>query len=394
MERNMKTALQQSLQRRLSMTFSLVQALAILQMPQDELASWLLCEIEKNPLLELETLPFSLPLQDVSEIEALPSLYDHLMAQIRERFSDPEERFYAIQLLHHLDIRGFLSPALPDCPLLSILQSFDPPGIFARDLRECLMLQLSRNSSAFKIVSCCFQDLLHGRFKAIQKKTGIQDLAPAIQSLSRLHFRPAALFQREFNPPIIADLSIFKVGKTWIVESRDEEIPKVHLRANYLSLTPHTPCEKKALRERIASAKWLLSSLARRRAILLEIGVFLVRKQAAYLEGQGPLQPLSVKLLAENMHLHESTLSRALANKYVRTPRGVIPLRSLLSGSSETAKFALQKLIAQEERENPLSDERIAVQLQKTGMTLSRRTVAKYRAELKISPASRRKYRL
>src|SRR5579871_1511333 len=197
----MKTALRQNLQGRLAMTFSLGQALAMLELPQAELSTWLLAEIEKNPLLELDSLSPSLPFKDVAQIEAPKTLYDHLIQQIREMFSNPHEQLEAIGLLENLDERGFLSPAFSDSPILSVLQTFDPLGVFARDLRECLLLQLKPTTSAYQIVSLCFQDLLYGRFKAIQKKTGIQDLSLAIQSISRLNFRPAELFRHETNHP-------------------------------------------------------------------------------------------------------------------------------------------------------------------------------------------------
>jgi RNA polymerase sigma-54 factor len=374
------------------MTFSLGQALAMLELPQAELASWLLSEIEKNPLLELEPRTHSIPFKDFAEIEAPKTLYDHLLQQIRERFSSPEEQSDAIHLLENLDERGFLAMQPPDCQLLATLQTFDPPGIFARDLRECLLLQLDPGSFAYKIVSHCFEDLLHGRFTAIRQKTGIGDLASSIQTLSRLNARPADLFRQEINPPIIVDLTISKIDKTWVIESNDEELPKFHIRSDYLSLSPNSPEEKESLCGWATSGKWLLRSMKRRKSILLEIGVFLVKKQASYLEQKGDLQPLSIQELSESVHLHESTLSRALSGKYAKTPRGLIPLRSLLSTVSDPAKIALQKLIAHEDKKNPLSDEKLAALLETGGMKLARRTIAKYRAELKISPASRRKY--
>lgn len=366
----------------------------MLELPQAELSTWLFSEIEKNPLLELDSFPSSslYSLKDPSQIEAPKILYDHLIQQIRERFTNLDERLEAIRLLNHLDERGFLASSTPDSPILSILQTLDPPGIFARDLRECLLLQLEPSSPAHRIVSLCFEDLLHERFKTIQKKTGIQDLSSAIQSLSRLSFRPADLFRQEPNFPVIPDLRMTKVGKTWIVESIDEELPKFHLRTDYLSLSLQSREEKETLRHWAASGKWLLRSLKRRKSILLDIGVYLVRKQAAFFDRKGALQPLSVKELADHVDLHESTLSRALAGKYADTPYGYLPLRSFLSASSDSAKIALQQLIAQEDKKKPLTDGEIVSQLQKMGTIVARRTVAKYRSELKIGSATQRKY--
>jgi RNA polymerase sigma-54 factor len=144
----------------------------------------------------------------------------------------------------------------------------------------------------------------------------------------------------------------------------------------------------------MTSGKWLLRSLKRRKKILLDIGAFLVRTQAEYLNGQGPLQPLTLQQLSSHLGLHESTLSRAFAGKYAETPRGFISLRSLVSASpeTETAKAALQQLIAHEDKTKPLSDAEITFHLHKIGIKLSRRTIAKYRKALKISPASIRKH--
>lgn len=383
----MQTSIKQNLQGRLAMTFSLGQALALLELPQLELASWLLSEIEKNPLLELDALTPSLPLK--GEIEAPKTLYHHLMHQIRERFSTTEEQSEAIHLLENLDERGFLPASTPDGPLLTLLQTFDPPGIFARGLRECLLLQLERHCPAYQIVHSSFEDLLHGRFKAI-RQTGIRDLGLAIRALARLECRPADLFRQEPRVPIVADLTISKKEKVWLIESNDEDLPKFHIRADYLSLSPKSLEEQDALRRWASSGKWLLRSLKRRKSILLEVGLFLVRKQAAFLEQKGELQPLSAKELAERLHLHESTLSRALAGKYANTPLGLLPLSSLIAAASGPAKRALQKLIREEDKTRPFSDREIVAELKNKGMTLARRTVAKYRAELKISPASRR----
>ncbi len=391
MGRFMKTTLKQNLQGRLAMTFSLGQALTLLELPQLELASWLLSEIEKNPLLELDALSPSLPLK--GEIEAPKTLHHHLMHQIRERFSSPEERSGALHLLENLDERGFLPASTPDSPILTLLQTFDPPGIFARGLRECLLMQLERHSPAYQIVERCFEDLLHGRFKAIRQKTGVRDLALAIQTLARLECRPASLFRQEPPLPIVADLMISKKEKVWLIESNDEELPKFHLRADYLSLSPKSLEEQENLRRWASSGKWLLRSLKRRKSILLEVGLFLVRKQAAFLEQKGELQPLSTKELSMRLHLHESTLSRAMAGKYANTPRGLLPLSSLMAAPSEPARLALQKLIRGEDKARPFSDRQIVAELQKTGMRVARRTVAKYRAELKIGPASHRVFK-
>jgi len=371
------------------MTQTLSQAIGVLQLPAAELSAWLLAEIEKNPLLEIEVLPPSYP-ADASRLAASETLFDHLMRQMREKFPDPQKRSEAVALMEQMDEKGFLPPSV-ESPLLPILQSFHPAGIFARDLRECLLLQLDPGCPAFQVVNLHFKDLLRGKFEAIKKKTGISDLAPALRSLARLHFRPADLFKSELNLPIVADLLISKWGKTWVVESNDVDLPKFHLRGDYLNLSLESAEERASFSQWVASGKSLLRSLKRRKSILLEVGVFLVRKQAAYLNGDGALQPLSMREAAQELGLHESTLSRALDGKYAETPRGSVPLRSLISSSSDPVKLALQKLISQEDRRHPLSDREIVIRLQKAGLKIARRTVSKYRSQLRIGTVSWRK---
>ena len=182
--------IKQRLQGRLAMTFSLSQALKILQMPQIELAQWLLTEIERNPILELDETD-SFQSFEMPQIAAPPSLHDHLMNQMREYFSEQQGE----NILKHLDEKGYLTTSLEE---LEILQTFDPPGIFARDLRECFLLQLKeqQDSSAYRIVNSCFEDFLHGRFEKIKKQLGISNLSDALHVLSLLNSLPSHLFKK------------------------------------------------------------------------------------------------------------------------------------------------------------------------------------------------------
>ena len=389
----MSIVLKSLLQTKLTITPSLRQALDILQMPQTELASFLQEEVSKNPLLEMDRPSFRFQ-QDASLIAAPLTLHEFLMQQIREYFPSLIEKDNALSLLEQLDERGFLPEETPDSPTLSTLQRFDPPGIFARTLRECFLLQLDPTSLAFQIVSSHFQELLRGRFKEIQKKTGVTDLGLVFKHVARLISRPATLFTQEVAAPIVADLSISKNGDGWIVSLNDDELPKIYLQSDYSSLVLESQEEKKILRSWMTSAKWLLRALTRRKQILLKVGIYLTRKQALFLDQKEPLAPLSLQELAHQLLLHESTLSRALMGKYAATPRGLLPLRSFLSSSpsTEMAKYILQKLIATEDQDKPMSDGEITAELKKQGMKLSRRTVAKYRKQLEIAPAPLRKY--
>lgn len=393
MGKNMETAQLPALNQAIS--FRLRQALRILQMPQSELAQFLSEEIEKNPLLEWDgnvRLQTSAPL---TELEAKPSLQEHLLRQIRERFSSPFEQKQAAQLLQELDERGYLEPEVEDSPILFALQRFDPPGIFARSLKECLLLQIESDSSLFHLVKDCFEDLLKGRFEKIRKRTGIQDLAPLLQRLSKLRFRPAELFKTEIALFPSADLLLSEAEEGWTVEVKEEDLPKFHIRTEYKNLALQSLEEKENLREWTAAGKWLLRSLKRRKSILLTLGASLVKKQGDYLLQKGPLHPLTIQEMASQLNLSESTLSRALSGKYALTPRGQIPLRSLFLAAPEAqrAKDALREMVEREDKARPMSDGEIQKRLKSQGFDLARRTVAKYRTQLKIAHARLRKNR-
>lgn len=394
-------------ERRMTMTFALRQALEMLQMSQLELSQWLHEEIEKNPLLELRT--SSVKKGFVDDIASTPTLHEHLNAQIRDHFSCADERRVAEQFLECLDERGFISALSEKAEdnfvrlapkVLSILQTFDPPGIFARNLPEALLIQLKakrkKDGDAFRIVEQCFDDLLHSRYKTIQKKLGITDLAPAMKDLSVLSMRPASIFQQDPTVAIHPDLNIVKVDGGWTLELTEDEMPKFHIRTEYLDLEVESADEKEALRGFKTQAKWIFRSLERRKKLLREIGRVLVCKQSAYLSQKGPLVQVTIKELSEKLEMHESTLSRALAGKYASTPRGIIPLRSLISSApaTQSAREVLEKLVREEDKKKPLTDDELAKALKEQGFPVARRTIAKYRTQLKIGTAAQRKHLL
>lgn len=391
-------------ERRLLMTFALRQALAVLQMPQLELGQWLRAEIEKNPLLELEE-PCSKPRFN-PEIPSSPTLHEYLLAQIRENFPSPKDRLIAQAFLEHLDERGFITCSLeamanyfrrPVDHVLSVLQTFDPPGIFARDLQETYLIQLRAkgkgNSLCYQLVENCFDDLLHGRYEAMKKKLGSPELGSAMQILARLVSRPAQAYQLAHATPIIPDLQICRINGGWTLQLIEDDLPKFHIQDEYLSLELESHEERDLLRELKTQAKWVFRSLNRRRKLLREIGRLLLCKQAPFLDHKGPLAPFTVRELAEKLNIHESTLSRALSGKYVSTPRGIIPFRSLITSSptAETAREWLAKWVRGEDKEHPLTDDQLANKLKAKGFPIARRTIAKYRSQLKIGSAVQRK---
>lgn len=381
--------------RRLGMTLALRQALEILQMPQLELSAWLLNEIEKNPLLELETSKLKQPFQ--GEFATPITLFEHIQNQIRDHFPDSKDRDKAFEFMQLLDERGFLPETTESGILLTVLQTFDPPGLFARSLQECLLLQLKakslENTLAFSLVEKCYEDLLHGRYSSIRKKLKTNDIKGAILEVSRLSLRPASLFKHEPCAVISADLEIQKIEGGWTLELIEEDLPRFHIQSQYCELETESAEEKESLRHFKTRAKWICRSLNRRRKLLQEIGRFVVRRQSQFLDQKGPLVPLSMNELAENLQIHESTLSRALFGKYASTPVGILPLRALITTDpgAEKARQMLEKLIACEDKKHPLTDDELAKALKEKGFLIARRTIAKYRSKLKIRSASQRK---
>ena len=391
----------QSLQIAVSQT--LVRSLKMLEMTQLELAACIEEEVSKNPLLEtrFKNKVFQAPENTIEAIPP-PSLYEFLCSQIRDVFSGIDERRIAISLLHQLDERGFLSPDVDISALHDFvrkLQTLDPPGIFATSLQECFLLQLVRmghaNTLAYAIVADSFDDFLHRRYGKIKTKhrIGPHVLECAIRLLSTLAMRPAAAFAKELIPPIYADLKLTQNDTKWRVALKDDFCPDIKIKEEYLAIHNLPEDEMRALREYAASAKRLLQTIEKRKRFLLALAHHLALKQASFLNQKGALIPISIQELAAKFSVHESTIYRALSQKYLETPIGLMPLSFLVvSSSSDPIKERIRKLIAREDKLHPLTDEQILHEMKKTGCLIARRTVSKYRKSLNILPASVRKH--
>lgn len=386
------------------MTFALHQALQILQMPQLDLEEWVEAEIEKNPVLDHVDRPIKSKVSDTAQLIAdQPTLRDHLLKQTREILFEDDLKI-AEYLIDQLDERGYLSSALDGMPfdsdsLLRVLlqiQTFDPPGIFARDLQECLWLQLRNQSYSLAeiIVRDHFEDLLQGRFSLIQKRLRISgaDMQKALHRISRLHMHPASSYEKFSNPNLTPDLTIQEIDSGWLLSVGTEDLPPIHICSDYVHLTVYQKEEKKQLRGWVTGAKWLQRCIRRRHDMLREIGKLLIRREKSFLSYSGEITPIDIRELAKILHVHESTAWRAIAGKTLACPRGMVPLQQFFSQSRfESLKNWLQRLIQNEDKSEPLTDESIVRQLQQHGVRCARRTIAKYRKLLHFGSASRRK---
>jgi RNA polymerase sigma-54 factor len=361
-----------------------------------------------------------------SSISSPQTLSDLLLEQTRQEL--PEEAQAAAKIIiGYLDKNGFLSTPLEEIAswhgyrtssleeILLKLQQFDPPGIAARNLQECLLIQLHRqgkeSSLACAIITSHFDDLLHNRIPKIAHslRHSAENVTTAIErDIAKLDLHPGLLFHEKQNSIIIPDVTIRESeGKKGELEVfiHDECCFSLRLNSRYLQMLrePGLPSDTgDFIKKKITSARWLLRNLHQRSATLEKIARHLIQVQYAFFTlPKGQLTPLTMQQTADELGMHESTIARAVANKYIETPRGLFALRFFFTSgyatengseiSSRTVKEQLKALIEKEDKKKPLSDAKLSELLKDSGVPCARRTVAKYREELKIGSAQQRR---
>jgi len=435
-------------QQQLLVNLAMKQAFHVLQLPLLELAEWLNTEIESNPVLEIdpshESLKTSLDepirephvLRNKSQeqmekrrkehqenlLTAPLSLYEYLMKQVPLTIEDPQNVHLAELIIGHLNDKGYLETPLneiaPSIPIetkhkvLSEVQSFDPPGIGARNLQECLLLQLKLKKKeeglAYKIIAEHLDALIHNRLPSISQKLNIcmATLTQVIEKeIAPLDLNPGYRYGYQPTATIIPDIHLICVEEKWQIEVNTSFLPRIQIAPIYVEALRKSSLENQEffyLRRQLASGKWLKRIVHRRNETLHRIAEFLLKKQIDFFNGEkAGLNPMTIQETAQELGLHESTITRAIASKYIACPQGVFALKSFFNQAVKTqngekiSKHTLRKILLRTiERENklqPMSDEEIANQLHKLGISCARRTVAKYRTALKIAPAVKRK---
>ncbi len=354
------------------------------------------------------------------------TLQQNLIGQLNQSVLSASDRKAAELIIGNIDDNGFLQSTPEEMALnsgipkedfekmLGLIQGFYPAGVGARDLRECLLIQLHRQgkeqSVECKIVSEHMEDLGRRRFPEIARRMGInvEEVQKAADNIARLNPRPGQVFAAAPQNYVLPDVMVEKVDGEYQISSNNEQIP--HLRISNLykdiiaSGNTQTSEVKDYIRDKIRSGKFLIRSIHQRQQTILNIARQIVLRQRDFLEhGPSHLKPMTMGEVADAVGLHETTVSRAVSGKYMATPQGVFEMKYFFTSGYQTAtgeslsntsvKEAVLDLVKHENGSTPLSDHEIVEILGERGIPIARRTVAKYRTELNILPSHmRRKY--
>jgi RNA polymerase sigma-54 factor len=296
--------------------------------------------------------------------------------------------------------------------MLQIIQDLDPPGVGARSLQECLLLQLRaatmRDSLAYRLVEEAFEELIAHRWSELAKRFGISahDVQGAADEIAKLDPRPGLRFSAGSDNYIIPDLVVDKIEGHYHIFLNDGNLPRLKLSRTYQDIARDKKKfdaeSKDFIASKLNSANWMIQAIEQRRQTMLKVMHYIVDRQRDFFErGVQALRPLTLREVAEAVGMHESTVSRVTNEKFVQTPRGVLPLKFFFSSGLSTSdgddvsargiKDQIQKLVSGEDTKNPLTDQAIVEILQQTGVQIARRTVAKYRDQLGVLPARMRK---
>ncbi|MFV1988068.1 MAG: RNA polymerase factor sigma-54 [Gemmatimonadota bacterium] len=317
-------------------------------------------------------------------------------------------------LAHDEENPADLSPvSMQECEsMLGVVQQFDPSGVGARDLRETLLLQMQerddQDSLAFRIVRDHFDELVNHRWSELSKEHGItpQEVQAAADEVSKLDPKPGLKFSDSTDAYVIPDLVVEKIDGQYHVFHNDTTLPRLKLSQSYREVAQDRKQfhgENKAfISKKLNSAQWMIQAIEQRRQTMLKVMGFIVDRQREFFEkGVEHLKPLTLREVAEHIDMHESTVSRVTNEKYVQTPRGVLPLKFFFSSGLSTdygedvsargVREQIKKLVADENTKSPLTDQAIVDLLKAEGVQIARRTVAKYRDQLGILSARMRK---
>lgn len=425
---------------KLAMTQQLQQSIQMLQYNTDELLTFLEAKSLENPLIDvkIDIDQYDMPIRQskhtgmedgerdyLSQIpDTSGSLFEYLIEQIHLNYRDTKLRQLMLFLVEFIDVNGYLTISLEEAAdktqasyiemvdALTLLQQLDPAGVGARNLQECLMLQTERDneapSLAYLILEENFENLANRHWQVIEKmyRISLSDIQKIFDYIQRLSPNPGAIFHSDRELYVIPDLivEVDKEAESLKVLSTKRSRPRLIFQKAYYDELKQVPDKEvqKYMKEKKADFDWIKRGLQQRGDTILNVGQEIVSRQKDFfLKPDHPLKPLMLKEVAERLGIHESTVSRSVNGKYLQTSFGVFELRSFFTTalsqandeetSAANIKHDIVKMVENENKAKPLSDQKIAQMLADKGVEISRRTVAKYRDQLGIPASSKRK---
>src|SRR5437762_9635159 len=351
------------------------------------------------------------------------SLQENLLEQIRLSDLTEEQRQIGQMIVGNIDDYGYLQSSADELAfatnirpekileVLKVIQTFHPPGVGARDLRECLLLQLERDGKQdtleYRIVSEYMEALGKRRIPEIARGLGttVDEVQKALARIANLEPRPGRSFLPDNNQYILPEVFVHKVGDDFVVSTNNEQIPHLRISNTYKDIMAQADSSQEVreyIREKIRAGKFLIKSLHQRQQTILNIAREIVKRQREFLEkGVAYLKPLTMVQVAEVVGVHETTVSRAVSGKYMQTPQGLFEMKYFFTAGIQTAsgdglsntsvKDMIAEIFKKENTGKPLSDQEVVRMLKEKGIVIARRTVAKYRTELNILPSNLRK---
>lgn len=357
-------------------------------------------------------------------ISTTTSLHDHLTWQMSlGGFNEEEQNTLAI-LISYVDDEGYIKTPLEEIAreesaevkdlgeMIPFLQEFDPPGVGARDLKECLLIQAKHleedTNDLVKIINEHLKDLEKKNYMGIAKAMNLElaDVVELCKTIYSMDPKPGRLYMPQDTHFVTPDVYVYKVGDEYMVSLNEDGLPRLRISNLYKNIlkgdTKKQESAQEYIQDKLRSAVWLIKSIHQRQRTIYKVTESIVKHQHDFFE-KGPafIRPMILRDIAADIGMHESTVSRVTTNKYVHTPRGIFELKYFFNSgisktdgdslASESVKLKIKGLVDAEDERNPLSDQKIVEILKKDGIQIARRTVAKYRDMLKILPSSKRK---
>ncbi|MGA3208212.1 MAG: RNA polymerase factor sigma-54 [Syntrophales bacterium] len=355
-----------------------------------------------------------------------PSLTDHLMWQLKlSRITEAEMKI-GEQIIGNLDNNGYLAASIEEIAkqegveesfvegVLKKIQEFDPPGIAAREIKECLLIQ----AKILGVLTPLVESIINEHLKELETKNytnisrklkiPISEVLQAVCIISSMDPKPGSVYTEERIDTITPDVYVFKAGEEYKIILNDDGLPKLRISNFYKEIMgggntyPDAENSKKYIRERMQSATWLIKSIQQRQRTIYKVTESILKLQGDFFNyGIDYLKPLVLRDIADDVEMHESTISRVVTNKYMHTPRGIFELKYFFSSriqktsgdavASKSVKEDIKKIVSAENPKKPYSDSDIVDLLKKSGIEIARRTVAKYREMMGVLPSSKRK---